>query len=276
VWNRRKVWPVRFDQQPVKWRFADGLVVSPILESHHSAERHIVAVNQPRSQEAHTAAEGVQDNSNVGVVVQDGHNIIVRFTGVNDGGLTTFAGNGELGFKRETLVGSRRVIVVVIESGLPDCNDSRITQDAAQPTLRFLVPIASFVRVQPGGGNQTRLPLAELERSLSRGAGLPDYHHPGHAASPGAFQDSGSISLVRLVGEMTMCVDQQRRQTIYLPRCPLALPSAAPAGPLLEVTACGFRPAAGTAGAFLLAARCPRAAGPGQRFSMAIRRGDAM
>jgi hypothetical protein len=222
VRNRCEVWPIRLHQQTVEWRLADGLVVRPVLESHHSTKRHIVAVNQPRSQEGHTAAERVQDNSNVGMVIQDGRHIVVRFTRVNDGRLSSFGGNGELRFKCETLDRSRRVIVVVVESGLPNCNDARVTDGTAEPFRSCCIPVAGLMRMHPGGHYQTRLASRELERSLGGGARLPNHHHPRHTGSPGPLQDGGSVSLVRLIGEVTMCVDQQRRQSTYLPRCPLA------------------------------------------------------
>jgi hypothetical protein len=57
MWNRRQVWAVGLEQEPIQRRLADSLVQAPVLESHHSAERHIVAVYQPRSQEPYPAAE---------------------------------------------------------------------------------------------------------------------------------------------------------------------------------------------------------------------------
>jgi hypothetical protein len=197
----------------------------------------------------------------VGMVVQDGRHIVVRFTRVNDRRLSSFGGNGELGFKCETLDRSRRVIVVVVEACLPNCNDAGVTEDAAEPFRGCCIPVAGLMRMHPGCHYQTRLASGELERPLGGRAGLPYHHHPRHTGSPGPLQDSGSISLVRLIGEVTMCVDQQWRQASYLPREPFTRPKASVAAPPVAI-GCGLRTEAGAG----LVCKCPRAMAPGQRF----------
>ena len=176
----------------------------------------------------------------MGMVIKDGHDIVVRFTRVNDRRLGGFGGDGELRFKCETLDRSRRMIVVVVESGLPNCNDARVTEDSAEPIRGRCIPVAGLMGMHTGGHYQARLVRRELESSLGGGARLPYHHNARHTGSPGPLQDSGPISLVRLIGEVAMCVDQQWRQASYLPREPFTRPKASVAAPPVP-TGCALR-----------------------------------
>ena len=89
--DRSQVGPVRFQQNPVERRLANGIVQAPVLEGDHSAEGHIVAEDQAGSQESHAAAERVENDSDVGMRGENGRHVVIRVAGVND---RRFAGLG--------------------------------------------------------------------------------------------------------------------------------------------------------------------------------------
>src|SRR3954454_10426390 len=82
--NRGEIGTVGLEQQPVDRGLENGVVEPPVLKGHHSTERHIVAEDQPRSQERHAAAEGMEDDRYVGMPRQNGGDVFIRFSCVDD------------------------------------------------------------------------------------------------------------------------------------------------------------------------------------------------
>src|SRR5215218_1252004 len=81
--DRSEVWTIGLQQKPVERGLQNGVIQAPVLEGDHSAEGHIVAEDQGRSQERHAAAEGVQDGGDIRMRRQNGGHILIRLPRVN-------------------------------------------------------------------------------------------------------------------------------------------------------------------------------------------------
>src|SRR3954449_7289150 len=94
--NRREIGTVGLEQQPVDRGLENGVVEPPVLKGDHSAERHIVAEDQPRSQELHPTAERMENCGDTGMGTQHRRDVVIRLTCMDDGRLAGLGSESEL------------------------------------------------------------------------------------------------------------------------------------------------------------------------------------
>jgi hypothetical protein len=150
----------------------------------------------------------VQHNGDIGVSSKNGRDVIIRLAGVNHRRLTRFGSEGKLCFEGAMLQGTRRVIVVEVESGLSDGDDPGVSEHATKPLLRLLAPALCIMRMNAGSGRETGVGGGQGQGGFGAATGLSDHHNAAYPCRPGALQHIGQIGCVGRIGQVAVSVDQ--------------------------------------------------------------------
>ena len=211
--DRRQIWRVGFDQQPVARHEAEQLGVSPLFERHDSAERHVP-----------TRGDGVLcQRVRPGVAVQDADyagrlrfgdertRVILRLPSVHHDRLLRLRGQTYLGGKGGALSLARRVVVVVVEAALT--YRDRGSQQLAQPrNVAPLIESGCVVRMDSRGREDIAGKLGRVfgreRRCLQRLSYTDDSRR---ARIAGARDYRVAVAGERRVGEVGMAVDEDVR-----------------------------------------------------------------
>ena len=220
----------------------------------------------------------MEDGGHVGVRGEDGGDVFVGFPCVDDGGLAGFGRQGELGLEGGAAGGTGGVIVVVVEAHLARPPRSAGPASAlAQPRSASAAPVRGVVGVHAGGGDEPGSAAAMASGALGAAPAIRRSRRPAPRRPPrparaprrgrrrrpeSARWQWVSISIGRRAAGRRAVTEAAPSRHRRLPPLTspdgLRLPAAAPA----PAPSCG--------------PRWPRAAGPGQRCSMASSTGEAM
>ena len=150
--NGREIWRVGFNQQLVSRHEPEQCDVSPLLECHDSAERHVPARRNRVLRERVRPGVAVQDAEHSGRarLPDERAGIVLCLPRVNHDGPVHLRGEGYLSGKRGALRIPRRVVVVVIEATLPhrDGGTEKLTQPG---NVALLVESGCIVRMHARG-----------------------------------------------------------------------------------------------------------------------------
>jgi hypothetical protein len=211
--DRREIGRVGFDQQPVGRHKPEQLDISPLLECHDSAERHVPARGDGVLRETVRSGVAVEDTDYTGRprLSDEQAGVVLRLPGMNDNWPSHLGGESNLRRKRGALSLARRVVVVVVEAALADRDGG--LQELAQS--RDVTPLIEGCRVvgmdSSGRKHKPRIPCRVLRgerRCLQR---LSDADDSRRARIAGARDYRVAVAGERRVCEVGMAVDEDGR-----------------------------------------------------------------
>jgi len=145
----------------------------------------------------------------------DRTSIVLRFSGVDDDRLSQLAGERDLGREGHALSLARRIVVVIIESALPD-RDGRIRHECAQ--LRDVPRGLEDCRVvwmdSRGREDKFRIVTGDLRGYSRRIQRLPDANDRDRARIAGARDYRVAVAGERRVREVGVAVDEDWRTPV--------------------------------------------------------------
>ncbi len=209
--NGRQVRRVGLHQQPVSRHEAEQVVVSPLVEGHDSAERHVPPGIKRELRQGVRAGVAMEDtNDAIRPRLPDvGPRVVFRLSRVNDDGSVHLAGESYLSGKRRALGLSWRIVVVIVESALPD-RDRGVPEELAQPgNVALLDERRGVVRMDSRRReNKTRVfgcAISREGRNLER---LSDADDSRRARLAGAGDYRVAVAGERRVREVGVAVDE--------------------------------------------------------------------
>ena len=170
----------------------------------------------------------MQDHLQIaGALSEHRQRVVVGGSGVDHERLPGRAGQLDLGDERALLIFTGRVVAVVIEPSLTDCDAPLMRRQRLELCEVGVVEARRRVRVTP----DRRVHLGEVFRRLERGAARravgPDREHPGHAGLECPLDELGVRRLARV--QMRVAIDHcsLRKQWLKAAIAPPGEPSAA-------------------------------------------------
>jgi hypothetical protein len=119
-----------------------------------------------------------------------------------------FPRDGELRFKRRELAGTRRVVVVIVQTALPDGDGPTQKLGANTSNVALGLEVRRIVRVNSRSVKaEARVPGSEISRATRRVEGFPDAHERGSPRALCAGDDLATVLIECRVGEVNVTVD---------------------------------------------------------------------
>jgi hypothetical protein len=183
---------IRLHEQAIRRHQSQEVVVSPFIEGHDPAERHVPARVERELGQGVGARVAVQDAEDAGGPGVANHRvgIVFRVSGVDDHRLVQLVSERNLRRECGALRFARRIVVMIVESALAD-RHGRVREELAQ--LRHVAQRVKrgrvmgmysggrkdepgIVRRAPGGDRRRRKRLPDADdRQRARLAGARDY-----------------------------------------------------------------------------------------------------
>jgi hypothetical protein len=215
--HRRQVRRIGFDQQAIARHHPNEIVVSPLLEGHDSAERHVPTASDREFGQRLRSRVAVQHSNDSGAVrvSDDRARVVLRIAGVNHHRSPRLPGELNLRLEGRALRRARRVVVVVVETAFPH-RDRTTLEKAAKAGY---VSVGAEGRGVVGMNARRREDEARVLRGVvCRLPGgierLTDANDRGRARVPGAGDYRVAVAGERFVREVGVAVDEACRAPV--------------------------------------------------------------
>jgi hypothetical protein len=209
--NRREIWRIGLDEQPVARYQPQQVVVAPLLERYDPGERDVPPRIERKLGEGVCASVAVQDadHPTVPCIANDRPGVVFGIAGVDDNRLSNFFGQRDLSRERGALRFSRGVVVVIVEATFADGHRGAGEQAAQLRDVADRVKRSCVVRMNSGSReHESGIVRRDLRGNSRRRERLPDAHDRERARIAGARDYRVAVAFEGRVREVGVAVDE--------------------------------------------------------------------
>jgi hypothetical protein len=217
VGHRREVGRIGLDQKAIARHHSNQIVVSPLLERHDTAERHVPTGGDRDFRQGLRTGVAVQDsdNSSAARLANRGSRILLRVACVDDNRALRLVSERNLRRERGALRIARRGVVVVVETALTHSDRASLEKATELWNVTLRVEGCGVVGVNARGReNEARVFLSVLSRQFGGVHGLADADDRGRARIAGAGDYRVAVTGERCVREVGVAVDEACRAPV--------------------------------------------------------------